>query len=803
MPEKIEDLLIEEGMKEAYLTYAMSVIVSRALPDVRDGLKPSQRRVLVAMNDLGLTPRAKPRKCAKICGDTSGNYHPHGEEVIYPTLVRMAQDFNMRYPLVEGQGNFGSIDGDPPAAMRYTEARMAAPAVEMMEDMEKQTVDFVPNYDETREEPTVLPAKFPNLLVNGASGIAVGMATNIPPHNLSEMVDALIMLINNPDVSVEELMTVLPGPDFPTGGIICGKKGILEAYKTGRGRIAVRARLHFEEFKPGREQIVVTEIPFQVSKTRIIERMVDLVKKEKIKGISDVRDESDRDGIRLVIEVRRGENPQVVLNQLYKHGILQTTFGIIIIALHKNRPVTMSIKELMQRYIDHRFEVITRRTQFLLDKASARLHIVKGLLIALDFIDEVIATIRSSRTTAEAKERLVDSFSLTDEQADAILAMQLSKLVGLEREKLLKESEDLRQKMKDYWFILKNKSAVYEIIAEDLFELKEAFGDGRRTQILDKEPEALTIEDIVPEHEVAVTLTHRGYIKQTPLEQYRRQRRGGKGVIGAETKEEDFIEHMYVCCSHDWLLVFTSAGKMYWLRVLDIPSFARGARGRSINNLLEIPQEERIERVIAVREFDERSLLFVTRFGMVKKTPLRAFSRPRRDGIIAITLRDGDSLVDVLLTGGNDEVVLGTEKGLSIRFSEADVRLMGRGASGVRGISLRKDDAVCGAVRVEKDGTLLTIMSNGKGKRTRFSEYKTQRRGGKGLINAKLSKGVKVVSLIAAHDEDELMLITAAGKMIRMSVKGVRPTGRSTQGVRLITLDENDALVTVARIARD
>lgn len=803
MVEKIEELLIEDEMKDAYLTYAMSVIISRALPDVRDGLKPSQRRILVAMNDLNLTPRAKPRKCAKICGDTSGNYHPHGEEVIYPTLVRMAQEFNMRYPLVEGQGNFGSVDGDPPAAMRYTEARMTQAAVDMMGDMDKETVDFVPNYDETRTEPTVLPAKFPNLLVNGASGIAVGMATNIPPHNLSEMVDALVMLINNPDATVEELMSVLPGPDFPTGGIICGTRGIKEAYGTGRGKVTVRARLHFEEFKTGRHQIVVTEIPFQVSKTRIIERMVELVKSEKIKGISDIRDESDRDGIRLVIEVRRGENPQVVLNQLYKHGILQVTFGIIIIALHNRQPVTMSIKELMQKYIEHRFEVITRRTQYLLDRASARLHIVEGLLIALDSIDEVIATIRSSRTTDEARERLMDSFSLTEEQTNAILAMQLSRLVGLEREKILKERNDLTQKIKDYWYILKKEGAVYDIIREDLFELKELYGDTRRTQILEKEPEALTIEDIVPEREVAVTLTHKGYIKQTPLEQYRRQRRGGKGVIGAEMREEDFIEHMYVCSSHDWLLVFTNSGRLYWLRVLDIPTFARSARGRSINNILEIPQNERIERVIAVREFDERSLLFVTRLGMVKKTPLSAYSRPRKDGIIAITLRKKDSLVDVLLTSGKDEVILGTEEGISIRFAESDVRLMGRSASGVRGISLKEGDAVCGAVCVEKEGTLLTIMSNGKGKRTHFSEYKTQKRGGRGIINAKLPNGVKVITLIAAHNGDELMLITAGGKMIRMNVKGVRPTGRVTQGVRLINLDKGDTLVAVARIARD
>ncbi|MCX7702907.1 MAG: DNA gyrase subunit A [Planctomycetota bacterium] len=803
MGEKVERLLIEEGMKDAYLTYAMSVIVSRALPDVRDGLKPSQRRILVAMNDLNLTPRAKFRKCAKICGDTSGNYHPHGEEVIYPTLVRMAQDFNMRYILIEGQGNFGSIDGDPPAAMRYTEARMAPAAVEMLEDMEKDTVDFDPNYDETRTEPRVLPAKFPNLLVNGAGGIAVGMATNIPPHNLAEVVDAIVMLIDEPDVSVDKLLKVLPGPDFPTGGIICGTAGIKEAYKTGKGKITLRAKTCFEKSKTGREAIVVTEIPFQVTKTRIIERMVELVKDETLKGIADIRDESDREGIRLVIEIKKGENPQVVLNQLYKHGVLQTTFGIILIALHNNRPLTMSIKELMQCYIDHRFEIVTRRTQYLLDKANERLHIVKGLLIALASIDDVIATIKTSRTTEEARERLMAQFSLTEPQTNAILAMQLSRLVGLEKEKLMKEHDDLNQKIKDYWHILNKKEAVYDIIKEDLYDLKEKYGDARRTQILDQEPEEITLEDIVPEHEVAVTVTHQRYIKQTPLEQYRRQGRGGKGVIGTDMKEEDFVEHMYVCSSHDWLLVFTNKGKLYWLRVLEIPQGARDSKGRSISNLLSISAEDRIEQIIAVRQFDKRPLFFVTRQGYVKKTLLSNFSRPTKAGIIAIALKKGDSLVDVLVTSGNDEIVLGTKDGFAIRFAESDVRLMGRNAAGVKGITLREGDAVCGAVCVEKDGTLLTVFDNGIGKRTPFKEYRIQKRGGKGIINAKLPKGVKVVTLLAAHDEDELMLISAGGKMIRTGVKSIRQTGRATKGVWLMRLDKGDRLVSVARIERD
>ncbi|RKY16474.1 MAG: DNA gyrase subunit A [Planctomycetota bacterium] len=790
-------------MKDAYLTYAMSVIISRALPDVRDGLKPSQRRILVAMHDLNLGPNAKFRKCAKICGDTSGNYHPHGEEVIYPTLVRMAQDFNIRYPLVDGQGNFGSVDGDPPAAMRYTEARMTAIAVNMLEDIDKDTVDFVPNYDETRTEPVVLPAKFPNLLVNGGSGIAVGMATNIPPHNLSEIVDGLVALIDNPAISVEELMRYVPGPDFPTGGIICGVKGIKEAYETGRGRIIVRARWRIEQLRGGRTAVVVTEIPYQMTKTRIIERMAELVTSGQVKGISDIRDESDRDGTRLVIEFKKGEMPQVVMNQLYKHGVLQATFGVIMLALKGGRPVTMSLKEMMQCYIDHRIEVILRRTQFLLDKAEKRLHIVQGLLVALDFIDEVIETIRSSRTQDEARKRLMERFRLTRVQADAILAMQLARLVGLERQKLMKERDELRAKIKDCWETLRSRPKVLSIIRKDLLEMKERYGDARRTEIVEQEPQELRIEDLIKEQDVAVTLTHAGYIKRTPLEQYRRQARGGKGMVGAGTRDEDFLEYVYVCSTHDWLLVFTSAGKVYWLRVFDIPEAARATRGRSIANLLQLGRSEQIQSVIATRDFTKGNLFFVTEKGLVKKTPLSAFSRPRRGGIIAITLQNGDRLVSALTTSGEDDVVVGTRGGMAIRFSEEEVRAMGRNARGVRGIRLRKGDSVCGAVVVEEGGTLLSVLSNGNAKRSPFEEYRRQARGGVGLINAKLAKDVSVVGLLAAHDEDELVLITEAGKMIRVAVRDIRVTSRATKGVRLIRLEKGDRIVSVARVERD
>jgi len=803
LAERIRDVLIEDGMKDAYLTYAMSVIISRALPDVRDGLKPSQRRILVAMHDLNLGPNAKFRKCAKICGDTSGNYHPHGEEVIYPTLVRMAQDFNIRYPLVDGQGNFGSVDGDPPAAMRYTEARMTAIAVNMLEDIDKDTVDFVPNYDETRTEPVVLPAKFPNLLVNGGSGIAVGMATNIPPHNLSEIVDGLVALIDNPAISVEELMRYVPGPDFPTGGIICGVKGIKEAYETGRGRIIVRARWRIEQLRGGRTAVVVTEIPYQMTKTRIIERMAELVTSGQVKGISDIRDESDRDGTRLVIEFKKGEMPQVVMNQLYKHGVLQATFGVIMLALKGGRPVTMSLKEMMQCYIDHRIEVILRRTQFLLDKAEKRLHIVQGLLVALDFIDEVIETIRSSRTQDEARKRLMERFRLTRVQADAILAMQLARLVGLERQKLMKERDELRAKIKDCWETLRSRPKVLSIIRKDLLEMKERYGDARRTEIVEQEPQELRIEDLIKEQDVAVTLTHAGYIKRTPLEQYRRQARGGKGMVGAGTRDEDFLEYVYVCSTHDWLLVFTSAGKVYWLRVFDIPEAARATRGRSIANLLQLGRSEQIQSVIATRDFTKGNLFFVTEKGLVKKTPLSAFSRPRRGGIIAITLQNGDRLVSALTTSGEDDVVVGTRGGMAIRFSEEEVRAMGRNARGVRGIRLRKGDSVCGAVVVEEGGTLLSVLSNGNAKRSPFEEYRRQARGGVGLINAKLAKDVSVVGLLAAHDEDELVLITEAGKMIRVAVRDIRVTSRATKGVRLIRLEKGDRIVSVARVERD
>ncbi|MFH1423282.1 MAG: DNA gyrase subunit A [Planctomycetota bacterium] len=800
---RIKDIAIEQEMKDSYLSYAMSVIISRALPDVRDGLKPSQRRILVAMNDMSLTPRAHFRKCAKICGDTSGNYHPHGEMVVYPTLVRLAQEFNMRYPLIEGQGNFGSIDGDPPAAMRYTEARMRSSSVEMMEDLKSDTVDFVPNYDETRQEPVVLPAKFPNLVVNGANGIAVGMATSIPPHNLVETANAIIKLIDSPDIAVEELINVLPGPDFPTGGTVCGKH-IKEAYRTGRGQIYVRG-IATPEVNPrsGKKSIVVTEIPYQITKTRIIERIAFLVKSNVLKGVSDVRDESDRDGMRLVIELKRGEDEKTVINQLYKHTPLQDTFSVNMIALVDGRPRTMNIKELMQEFINHRFVVITRRTQFLLDRAQERKHIVDGLVTAVDNIDKVIKIIRSSETTAQAADRLMSEFNLTKIQADAILSMQLSRLVGLEREKLQEERKQLRDKIKDCWMILTDKNRVYDIIREDIYEMREKYSDGRRTKIVDNF-EDITEEQLIAEESVVVTVSHQGYIKQSPLFLYRRQQRGGKGLTGADIKEEDFAEHIFVASTHDYLLFFTDAGKVHWLKVYDVPRMGRVSRGRAIINILEIPKEEAITSMIPVRNFDDRYLLLVTEKGIVKKTVLSAYGRPKKGGIIAIDLDKGDKLIGAALTHGNDHIVLGTENGFAIRFSETGARSMGRATHGVRGIRLRKGDKVKSLVLVAPDSTLLSVCANGFGKRTSFKEYRIQSRGGMGIINIKANKrNGNVVGLMSVHDDDEVVVITIQGKMIRISAKPIRLVSRNTQGVTLIKLDKGDRIGSIARVAKE
>jgi DNA gyrase subunit A len=832
--ENIQELFIEEEMKDAYLTYAMSVIVSRALPDVRDGLKPSQRRILVAMNDLGLGPRSRFRKCAKICGDTSGNYHPHGEAVVYPTLVRMAQPFAERYPLVDGQGNFGSIDGDPPAAMRYTEARLMSVAMEMIEDLEKDTVDFQSNYDDTREEPTVLPGKFPNLLCNGSSGIAVGMATSIPPHNLGEICDAIIAVIDKPDIAVEDLMKIVKGPDFPTGGIICGRRGIMEGYLTGRGTIVVRARAHSEELRGGKSQIVVTEIPYGQIKTRIIERIAECVRDGVIEGIADIRDESDREGMRLVIELKRDAQGEVVLNQLYKHTPLQDTFSIINIALDRGRPRTMNLKEILVAYKNHRIQVIRRRTVYLLKKARAREHLVFGLLYCIANIDEIVEIIKKSPDVPTARQRLMtkawhfritnlpgkktdeanrllaeatqDALHYSGLQADAILAMRLQQLTGLEVEKLRDEWAQLRQLIEEYESILRDERLVLNIIAEDLHEMKEKYADARRTEI-GREADEFDLEDLIAEENCVVTISHEGYIKRMPLTSYRRQGRGGKGVIGSTAKEGDFIKDMFVASTHDYILFFTNMGQCYWQKVYDVPQMSRQSKGRAIVNMLQLREKETLASFIPVREFDEkRQLVFVTALGTIKKTPLAAFSRPNRGGIIAINLKKGDNLIEVAISSGNDEIVIGTRNGMAIRFNESGVRSMGRQATGVRGIRLKKGDTVVGMALVAPDANLLTLCENGYGKRTEFSEYRLQSRGGQGIINIRTTeRNGKVVSMMTVRDGDELMLITQAGQMMRMGIdsKNIRSIGRATQGIRIMRLNEADKLVAVARVSEE
>ncbi len=796
----VKDILIEEEMKESYLTFAMSVIMSRALPDVRDGLKPSQRRILVAMNDLNLGPTAKFRKCAKICGDTTGNYHPHGEQVVYPTLVRMAQDFSLRYTLIRGQGNFGSIDGDPPAAMRYTEARMTHASAEMMEDIKQDTVDFIPNYDDTRTEPSVLPSKFPNILCNGGSGIAVGMATSIPPHNINEVCDGIIKVIDNPDVTIDELLTIIKGPDFPTGALICGAKGIEDGYKTGRGIITVRAKSHIETAKNNKQSIVITEIPYQLNRDRIIERIAELVRNEVIKGITDVRNESDREGSRIVIVLKRNEEADVILNQLYKHTKLQDSFSIIMIALVEGRPETLNLKQLLNAYITHRKDIIRRRTRFLLDRAEERAHILEGLRIALENIDEVIKLIKASKTVEDARDSLVSRFSLSERQANAILEMRLQRLTNLEQSKIEEEYQKVCENIREYKAILENENLVLDIIREDLHEIKEKYGDERRSQIVDDIGE-LNMEDLISEEDVTVIITHEGYIKRLPLSTYRKQNRGGKGVTGAGMKEGDFVENLFIASTHDYILFFTDMGKVYWQKVYDVPSASRIAKGRAIVNLLELDKDENVTSTIPVRKFDDRQLVMATRDGVIKKTVLSSFGRPKKGGIISILLDRGDKLIGVKLTQGGQEIVLGTENGKAIRFSEDDVRSMGRATRGVKGIELKGNDKVKGIVVVDKNATLLTVCENGFGKRTDYSEYSVQRRSGQGVINIKTSeRNGKVVALINVSDQDELMMMTANGMIIRAAINTIRSIGRNTQGVKLISLKEGDKLVSVAPV---
>jgi DNA gyrase subunit A len=799
--ENLVSVYLEEEMKSSYLDYAMSVITARALPDVRDGLKPSNRRILIAMNDLNLSPDRPHRKCAKICGDTSGNYHPHGEQVVYPTLVRMAQDFNLRYPLVDGQGNFGSVDGDDAAAMRYTEARLTPIAMEMLADLEKDTVAFMPNYDETLQEPRVLPSKFPNLLCNGSSGIAVGMATNIPPHNLREIVDALTLVIDNPEAGELELLMAVSGPDFPTGGIIYGRKGIRDAYLTGRGKLVVRARASVERMKNGKDNIVVSEIPYQVNKSNLLENIAELVKNKQIEDISDLRDESDRDGMRIVIELKREVPPQVVLNQLFKHTQMQTTFGIIMISLADGAPKVQTLRAMLDEFIKHRHEVVVRRAKFELKKAEARAHILEGLRIALDHIDAVIALIRSSKTVPEAKEGLMKNFKLSELQAQAILEMRLQRLTGLERQKIEDEYAELL-KLIDY---LKNVLASREmrmaIIKQELKELKEKYGDERRTEIVD-ETEEMTIEDLIAEEDMVITISHQGYVKRLSTSAYRRQNRGGKGVIGINVKDEDFVEHLFIASTHDYILFFTSKGKAFWIKVHEVPVGGKLAKGKPVVNMVELTEGETICAYLPVRNFEDgKYVVMATRNGVIKKTELSQFSNPRRDGIRAIGIPDDDTLIDVDMSDGTNDIILATHLGQAIRFHEEKVRAMGRTAYGVNGISLEEGDYVVSMVVVKRQTSLLSVTEKGFGKRSEISEYRITNRGGKGVINMKTTDRVgNVLAVKEVVDKDGLMIITLKGIVIRQDIKSIKVIGRNTQGVKLINLDEGDKVTDVARI---
>ena len=802
--EKLINCDIKDEMRESYLNYAMSVIVSRALPDARDGLKPSQRRILVAMNDLGLSPRSRYRKCAKIAGDTSGNYHPHGEAIVYPTLVRMAQDFNLRYPMVDGQGNFGSVDGDPPAAMRYTEARLTPLAMEMLQDLKKDTVDFVPNYDETLTEPTVLPGKFPMLLCNGAAGIAVGMATNIPPHNLNEVAAAIKACIDNPSVTVDELIKIIPGPDFPTGGIITGIEEIRRAYATGRGRIKLRGRLGVEPLKGARESIIITEIPYIVNKTKLLEDIAALVNHKKITGISDLRDESDREGMRIVIELKRGEVARVIINQLYKKTQLQVTFGIILLSLDKKRPRVMDLKSTIWCFIDHRKEVIIRRTRFELAVAERRAHILEGFKIALKNIDEVIKIIKSSAHREEAKLKLMKRFKLSEIQTNAILDLRLYRLTGLESEKIDAEYKELIKLISYLQSILDSDKKVMEMIKADLDELSEKYGDGRRTEIVPSEGE-LEIEDLIADETALITISHRGYIKRVPVTTYRSQRRGGKGVAGMNTRDEDFVEHLFTASTHDYILFFTESGRVHWLKVYQIPPASRIAKGRAITNLLQISGDENIADMVRVRDFSpDQFIMLATSDGIIKKSSLLDYSRPRSGGIIAATVDSGDRIIEAILTNGSDELLLVTSGGKSIRFKETDVRPMGRTARGVKGIRLGKGDKVVVMEKVEEDYSLLVVSENGYGKRTNFDQYNAQKRGGGGVITMRTGdRNGALVGAASVRAGDELMLISTEGQMIRMPVDQIRVIGRATKGVRLINLDKTDKLVSLAKVAEE
>jgi DNA gyrase subunit A len=803
--ERILPRLIEDEMRESFIDYSMSVIVQRALPDVRDGLKPVHRRILYAMHELGLLPNRGYKKSATVVGDVLGKYHPHGDSAVYDSLVRMVQDFSLRYPLVDGQGNFGSVDGDPAAAYRYTEARLTRVAVAMLEDIEKETIDWVPNFDDRLQEPTVLPSKVPNLLVNGSAGIAVGMATNIPPHNLREVVGALAHLIDHPDAPVADLAKHVAGPDFPTGGIIYGRDGIRECYETGRGRIVVRARAQVEEKESsGRSQIVVTEIPYMVNKARLLELIAELVRDKKIEGISDLRDESDRDGMRIVVELKRDAVPLVVLNNLYKHTPMQTTFGAIMLALADGVPKVMNLRELLQRFIDHRHQVITRQTQFDLRKAEEREHILEGLKICVDNIDAVIAIIRGAETTEEAGRKLRERFKLSEAQSAAILDMRLAKLTGLEREKLEEELKELRALIAELRAILASRPKRFAILKKELAEQAEQFGDERRTQIVADQGD-FSVEDLIAEEDMVITVSHTNYIKRIPVSTYRRQRRGGRGLNGMGTKEDDWVEHLFIASTHDYVMFFTENGQVYWLKVYDIPQGGRAARGKPIVNCIAIKSEERIAALVPVREFsDDRFLLFATRNGTVKKTVLSAYGNVRATGINAINIEGGDRLIDVQITDGTNDIVLATRHGMSIRFHEKDVREMGRATTGVKGIELEAGDAMIDMVVVRREATLLVVAEHGLGKRSELGDYRVQHRGGKGIITLRRTDRTgDVVALKEVIPDDELMVITRKGVIIRLPVNDIRVIGRNTQGVKIINLDEGDAVQDVARVVNE
>src|SRR5690625_600031 len=809
--EKIIPISIEDEMQSSYIDYSMSVIVSRALPDVRDGLKPVHRRALYGMSELGMLHNRNYKKSARIVGEVLGKYHPHGDTAVYDTIVRMVQDFSLRYPLVDGQGNFGSVDGDSAAAMRYTEVRMQRIAEEMLTDINKETVDYQANFDDTLNEPTVLPSLLPNLLINGASGIAVGMATNMPPHNLGEVVDGIIAYIHNHDIETKELTKHIKAPDFPTGGIIYGYEGVKEAYETGRGKITMRARANVEEMRNGREQIIVTEIPYQVNKATLIQKIAELVNTEKITEISEVRDESDRDRMRMVIMLKRGANAGVVLNQLYKFTQMQQTFGVINLALVKGRPRIMGLKELIEHFVEHRIEVIIRRTIYDLDQAEARAHILEGLKVALDNLDEVIRIIRASSNPQEANVELRKQFAFTDIQAKAILDMRLQKLTGLERDKIDHEYREIIERIADYRDILSDRDRQARIIEEELLDLKERYNDERRTQIVHS-AEDFNIEDMIADEDVVVTITNSGFIKRMPVSGYRRQRRGGKGMKGTTTKEGDFVEHLFVATNHNYILFFTEKGNCYWLRVYEIPEGSRLARGRAIVNLIDIDKNDRIMTFVPVKTLEDEeyinnhSIIMATREGQVKKTTLEAYSRPRRDGIIAINIREGDSLLNASLTDGDSTVILANRSGRAIRFHENQVRDMGRNTSGVRGMNLDKDDELVDMVVIKNthEATVLAISENGFGKRSLVDDYREQSRGGKGVITLKVTpKTGKLIALKEVSDKDDLMIITENGKVIRMQCKGIRTMGRNTQGVRIMRLDDNGKIGAVTRVVNE